>query len=74
MSMSELHISELELDIPELDDEIFLPQTIVPEEVTNFEMAVNPHFKNWDPMLNLKKLKSSVHQIIKVCGWFQVFL
>ena len=69
MSISELNISELDLDLIESDSDLFSHQYIKPEKIIDFEMTVNPHFKDWDPVLNLKKLKSSVHQIIKVCEW-----
>ena len=69
MIASEMHLSELDLDLVDSDSDMFLGAYLTLEKITNFEMTVNPHFKDWDPVLNLKKLKSSVHQIIKVCEW-----
>ena len=69
LSSSEQKTPEHELgdgDNPEKDSDIFGPQDIVPEVIVNFEMRVNQQRKDSDPVLNLTKLKLSVHQIIKV--------
>lgn len=53
-------------DLPEDEEKFIAGEEIAPKRVVELEMSINPHFKNWDPLHNLKMLKSRVHQIIKV--------
>ena len=43
------------------------------KQVVKMEESTNPFFKDWDPVLNLKNLKSRVHQIIKVSLYASCF-
>lgn len=36
------------------------------ERTCKINIDLNEHYKNWNPQANLEKLKSHVHEIIKV--------